>query len=542
MFFLTGVAAGQNVYGCTATNIWTVISGGGATSAVNDTNVSASITGGVLTMGWIGTLAKARIIGTAVYNDQANLYGAFSQDFTSATLKVPNSAGLAPTVSATIGYDTTANLFKAGFNGTSKTLAAFTGAFANNDCLKYDTTTNTIITTGSACGSGGGSSTNWVLTRTSNTVYTIAPPASGYVVEVCGNKSVRMTATATITLNASSGAAFSTAWAYYDCTTSTLKVDTNSNMTQANITLANMAFGSATATGFPNGSNRIVALTAGNTAVNQWDASPTTDWQSNQGTVIISAGADVTRTLNADGSTTLAVDTTVVPQKWFGTAPPGSVAGNLPGDLFSDTTNKNEYWCAAPSGTAAPACTTVSAGGWTQLNGGSSTVTDTISFIFGRDMGGAAGSSHIGPGIAGSDSLFISTLNNTIAYVAFPQVGDKFIVLHYHLPATWTGAIDASVPWFETGGGSGNVPITFSTACVASGGNLSTFTYNAGQIVTVAAAAANLLTYTTQNTLTTTGCSAGNEFFLKVERAGGGSDTYTGDMEVMGVILTVRHT
>ncbi len=57
-------------------------------------------------------------------------------------------------------------------------------------------------------------------------------------------------------------------------------------------------------------------------------------------------------------------------QQFFGTAAPGSVAGNLPGDRFSDTTNHNDYWCNAPSATAAPACTSVTTGGWTLANGG----------------------------------------------------------------------------------------------------------------------------------------------------------------------------
>ena len=69
---------------------------------------------------------------------------------------------------------------------------------------------------------------------------------------------------------------------------------------------------------------------------------------------------------------------TVLAHKYFGTAAPGSVTGNLPGDLFSDTTNHNIYQCNAPSGTAAPACTSVTAGGWTQLN--SSGVGSTTTF------------------------------------------------------------------------------------------------------------------------------------------------------------------
>jgi type II secretory pathway pseudopilin PulG len=57
-------------------------------------------------------------------------------------------------------------------------------------------------------------------------------------------------------------------------------------------------------------------------------------------------------------------------QKFFGTAPPTNVTGNLPGDLFTDTTNHNEYVCNAPSGTSAPACTSVTTTGWLLLNGG----------------------------------------------------------------------------------------------------------------------------------------------------------------------------
>jgi hypothetical protein len=70
--------------------------------------------------------------------------------------------------------------------------------------------------------------------------------------------------------------------------------------------------------------------------------------------------------------------TVLVAQKFFGTAAPGSVAGNLPGDLFTDTTAHNEYVCGAPSGTAAPACTTVSAGGWLQVNGGGGGTGDVV--------------------------------------------------------------------------------------------------------------------------------------------------------------------
>jgi hypothetical protein len=60
--------------------------------------------------------------------------------------------------------------------------------------------------------------------------------------------------------------------------------------------------------------------------------------------------------------------TVLVAQKFFGTAAPGSVATNLPGDLYTDTTAHNEYVCNAPAGTAAPACTSVTAAGWLLVN------------------------------------------------------------------------------------------------------------------------------------------------------------------------------
>ena len=73
----------------------------------------------------------------------------------------------------------------------------------------------------------------------------------------------------------------------------------------------------------------------------------------------------------ATASTAGGVTLTVAAQKFFGTAAPGSVTGNLPGDFFTDTTAHNQYVCNAPSGTGAPACTSVATAGWLLVNGGS---------------------------------------------------------------------------------------------------------------------------------------------------------------------------
>jgi hypothetical protein len=77
----------------------------------------------------------------------------------------------------------------------------------------------------------------------------------------------------------------------------------------------------------------------------------------------------------------LTVGSVLVGQKFFGTSAPGSVTGNLPGDTFVDTTAHNAYICNAPGGTAAPACTSVTAVGWMLLNdgntGGATAMTQT---------------------------------------------------------------------------------------------------------------------------------------------------------------------
>lgn len=100
-----------------------------------------------------------------------------------------------------------------------------------------------------------------------------------------------------------------------------------------------------------------------------WDASGFEDWRDDGSTKIVACAGGLTQ-IDSAGTTTCAVDTTAVAQKFFGTAAPGSVSGNLPGDFFTDTTAHNQYVCNAPSGTAAPACTSVTAAGWLLVNGG----------------------------------------------------------------------------------------------------------------------------------------------------------------------------
>jgi hypothetical protein len=110
-------------------------------AVANDTNVTGSIAAQTLTLGWTGTLAKSRELATHVYTDQANAYSTGLQDFTLATLKLPNSAGAAPTTSALLAYDTTGNRLVAGINGATGVLPWVTsGVPVNGQCATWSGT------------------------------------------------------------------------------------------------------------------------------------------------------------------------------------------------------------------------------------------------------------------------------------------------------------------------------------------------------------------------------------------------------------------
>lgn len=111
-------------------------------SRTNDTNVTLTITSATadhgFALGWTGTLAKARQFGTTVYTDQANTFGAFLQDFSAGTLRLPNSAGAAPTANGGLGYDSTSHSLRAGFNGVAKTLPNLNATITAHRLVKFN--------------------------------------------------------------------------------------------------------------------------------------------------------------------------------------------------------------------------------------------------------------------------------------------------------------------------------------------------------------------------------------------------------------------
>jgi hypothetical protein len=115
-----------------------------------------------------------------VRNNAGNTWSTGAQDFGSGTsLKVPTSAGAAPTASGLIAYDSTANAFKGGVNsstktfafldsnitgtaaGLSATLALATGgtnqtSWTASRCVQVNAGGTALESAAAACGSGGG--------------------------------------------------------------------------------------------------------------------------------------------------------------------------------------------------------------------------------------------------------------------------------------------------------------------------------------------------------------------------------------------------
>ncbi len=109
---------------------------GSAQTFTNDTNVTVVSGGTAHVITWSGSLAKARQHSATVYNDAGNTWSTGAQDFGAATsLKVVTGASAAPTANGFLAYDSTANKYKFGVNGSTKTVAMEDGNIATATAL-----------------------------------------------------------------------------------------------------------------------------------------------------------------------------------------------------------------------------------------------------------------------------------------------------------------------------------------------------------------------------------------------------------------------
>lgn len=122
---------------CAAGSAITSIEGqtGSTQTFGDDTNVTMVSSGNVHTLTWAGTLAKARMVATTVHTDQANTFGAFLQDMSAGTLKVPIAAGCNPTTTGLLCVDSTSHTLEVALNGANKILATTDGNVATSTAL-----------------------------------------------------------------------------------------------------------------------------------------------------------------------------------------------------------------------------------------------------------------------------------------------------------------------------------------------------------------------------------------------------------------------
>ena len=91
---------------------------------------------------------------------EANTWGAFLQDFSASTIRLPVAAGFTATVNGSVGYDSTGNLLHTSINGSDSIIpTSATTAPPNGDCVKWGSNFQ-LQDNGSACGgSPAGSNT-----------------------------------------------------------------------------------------------------------------------------------------------------------------------------------------------------------------------------------------------------------------------------------------------------------------------------------------------------------------------------------------------
>lgn len=437
-YFSTSATAGQNKYLCTSTNTWTQQSGGGGggtlssinsdstvsqtltktndtnigltivdngsgdhkfnmgwigtlsaarlNSAVvqatsNDTNITGSIAAQTLTFAWAGALAKARQHANTVYTDQANTFGAFLQDFSAASLKMPIAAGLTVATNGLFGYDSTNNMIHAAQATADAKIPQFTVSPTNGHCANWvvsgsnyklgtlgveclgDPGANGLVsrtalgasvartlagTSNVSINNGDGVSGNptidvggFQVTKTSGTVETIGAicAASTPCQMRIGSVVYTLTSAPTVTL---SGTSNSSTVFWYLSSALVLTAGHNSTTTLTGSAGVTVTTG---ITGFPADSIPLWQTTF---TSNVWDAvTEAMDKRAIISRVVIAPGAGIASSNDpSTGVQTLTTDSTIVPRYFTGSGAPSSncTTGR---DFYTDSTNLNLYFCDA---------------------------------------------------------------------------------------------------------------------------------------------------------------------------------------------------
>lgn len=153
----------------TINNTLTITATDGITMTTPTTNFTAARTDAAQTFTGVQTfstpIAKTSLIGTAVYNDQANTYSTGLQDFSAGNFKMPSGAAFTATANNMFGYDTT-NTNPHIWDGADGIIAPFASAPTTGRCVQTAVASGkiTLVDSGSTNCGGGGSTALSALT------------------------------------------------------------------------------------------------------------------------------------------------------------------------------------------------------------------------------------------------------------------------------------------------------------------------------------------------------------------------------------------
>lgn len=121
------------------------------------------------------------------------------------------------------------------------------------------------------------------------------------------------------------------------------------------------------------------------------------------------------------------------------------------------------------------------------------------------------------------------------------SAGGGYVIFFHELPATWTGAVTASIRWHQGSGGAGNVQWNIDSYCGNAANALGTPSYTT--VSATSAIPASDKIQVTAITPSITGCTAPSTMFLKVYNTAylTGGTTYASNVDLVALTVSDVH-
>jgi putative hemolysin len=201
--------------------------------------------------------------------------------------------------------------------------------------------------------------------------------------------------------------------------------------------------------------------------------------------------------------------------------------------------NDASAFCAATGGGTSQSLLISNGSAWVSVcgSGGGGTKAFYQNYPSALCVGGVAGYGFSTPAANAPTAACQNSGTTVLGVLQFSAAATQSIQHHFELPPDWTGAIDLEIA-SRSNDSTHAASVAIQTACVGAAA-VDNPTFNGAQTVNITNAAAAARTLTTQNALTTTGCSAGDEFFFKIAAT---TTAFTDTFDLITLRFTVRRT